>query len=262
MECDDKKIFISELQLQASSSEPCWIYGFPRTGSSWLCKRFFGKFTDSNFLEPFDYFQCSSVGASRDRINIKSSFENDRPEITKRLDLLEAPHDRLLLAMHEKFIFKFLFDFNIVQKLLELFPQSRFIWLVRDGRDVVESTTNPSTTNWPIPDLSYLGEEEEQRFTNSLLRWLKFSLMQIKIYHVYNEHILWLHYEDFSKDFFGTAVRVLDFSRLSYTEEAIRELEGNFKARTGLWEGWSDWKKSIFIESGAEKLNKKMGYEA
>lgn len=260
--CKDEGSFINELKEMAKSCKPCWIYGYPRTGSSWLCRRFFGQFTKSEFLEPFDLFQCSSVSStSKDFINAESPFKNTRPKITKHLELLEVPADRILLAMHDSFVFKFLFDFNIVPQLLKLFPNSLFIWLIRDARDSIESNVNPKSDHWPPPDLSYLGEDEKKRFEGALQRWIKFTLHQLKVFEQFKDRILIVKYENFSEDFQQTGKIVLDFSRIPYKESSLDELQYKFKARHGLWKEWDKGKKNLYLDIGAQKLNKTFGYE-
>ena len=260
--CKDKSSFINELKEMAKSCKPCWIYGYPRTGSSWLCRHFFGQFTKSEFLEPFDLFQCSSANSiSKDFINVGTPFKNARPEITKQLELFKAPADRILLATHDSFVFKFLFDFNIVPQLLKLFPNSLFIWILRDVRDSIESNVNPRLDHWPPPDLSYLGEDEKSRFEGTLLRWFKYTHHQSEVFRLFKDRILMLKYESFSEDFQRTAKTALNFNRIPYKEPAFEELQAKFKSRHGLWKEWDDWKKSLYLKSNAQKLNKMFGYE-
>jgi hypothetical protein len=261
--CKDKSSFINELKEMAKSCKPCWIYGYPRTGSSWLCRHFFGQFTKSEFLEPFDLFQCSSVSSiSKDFINLGTPFKNIRPEITKHLELFKAPADRIILATHDSFVFKFLFDFNIVSQLLNLFPNSLFIWILRDARDSIESNANPKPDHWPPPDLSYLGENEKSRFEGALLRWIEFTLHQLKVFDLFKDRILIVKYENFSKDFKKTGKNALDFSKIPYKESSLDELQCKFKARHGLWKEWDNWKKDFYLDIGAQKLNKMFGYES
>ncbi len=177
-ECENEAEFEEKLRNFARRSYPTWIYGLPRTGSSWLIKYFFGTLFQPAYKEPWDFIQCGSTGWSVDKINTNFSHEHPRPELMKQLELIDPPLDRLCLAVHKKFVFKYLFDFYLVPQLLTLYPRSRFIWLTRDGRDQVDSFCDPVEDHWPQIKSEFLGEEKRKRFTEATSRFVNFTSIQ------------------------------------------------------------------------------------
>ncbi|MBF0275753.1 MAG: sulfotransferase, partial [Nitrospinae bacterium] len=244
----------------AKESHPVWIYGFPRTGSTWICKKFFNAFTDSQFMEPFTLFQCNSVNYTDEIMNKGSDFEQPWLTIQKVLGINSLAVDRLLLAIHSKFFFKFLFDFTIVPQLITIYPKSKFIWMMRDGRDSVDSFSNPDLNHWPYADFTYLGEGKEKRFQGAMERWMNFSVQQFRTYEAYEKNILALKYEDFATDFQATAKTTLDFCEVPFHQEKVHQLMQGFKSRHGMWKDWESWQKELFVESKAEQLNRSFGY--
>lgn len=258
--CESEEKFTEELRLLTKKSRPYWIYGFPRTGSSWLCKHFFGKLEKVTYFEPYQLFQCNSVPETTEYINYQSNWQTKRQKILKILKIYNTPLDRILLAVHKKFIFKFLFDFNIADKLIELFPRSRFIWLIRDGRDAVESFAFPNTGHWPPAAFEYLGKEPKERLLGAIGRLINYSNAQFQILKMFKQRIYLLKYETFTQDFISTSRKLLKFTRTSYSDEVLEELKSNFKARHGMWKNWENWKKDYFKHTGALKINSMLKY--
>ncbi len=244
----------------ARRSYPIWIYGLPRTGSSWLTSYFFGAFQQPAYKEPWEFIQCSSVSETEDKINCGSSNENPRPELMKRLGFNSLPLDRLTLAIHRRFVFKFLFDFNIVPALMKVFPKSRFVWTTRDGRDQVESFYNPDPDHWPQTKFDFLGTEKKERFVGAVLRFIDFTQGQLALLNSFKERIIRIKYEQFTRDFQTSAKKLLGFTGFSVDQPELDRIEQGFKARHGMYRDWEDWQKKIFIDTGADALNRLLGY--
>ncbi len=258
--CDNEDEFVDSLKNFAWRSYPIWIYGLPRTGSSWLISHFLGDIFSPVYNEPGHFVQCSSVKSNREKINLNSGFENPRPELSKRLALYQIPEDRLMLAIHKRFAFKFLFDFNIVPEILNIYPRSRFIWITRDGRDQIHSFYKPDPDHWPQSDFKFLGDNEKERFAGAVVRFVNFTQRQLEILRENKNRIIRVQYERFTENFQHQARALLNFAGISVSEEELEKQEENFEARHGMWNEWEEWQKQMFIDSGAEDLNKMIGY--
>ena len=259
-QCNNEEEFLQTLLELAKDTKVIWIYGFPRTGSTWLCKKFFPEFTKEIFNESFELFQCNSVSSTPQRMYVGTELERDWMEIHKRLSINRIVADRLILAVCKQVVFKMLYDFYLVPQLLELFPMSRFIWLTRDGRDSVASCAKPDLNHWPRAPFPWLGENDDERFHQAHIRWLKCTTHQIETQHNHPNNILRVKYEDFIVDFKKASKKVLAFSGFEYSDDVINDLSENFKPRHAMWKEWEDWKKQCFLDNGGEKANKMLGY--
>ncbi|MFP4687592.1 MAG: sulfotransferase [bacterium] len=260
--CRDEDEFRRQLENFARRSYPIWIFGVPRTGSSWLIKYFYGEIFSPVFNEPWDLVQCSSVEETETKINCRgeNSFY-ERPVLMQKLGLVNCPSDRLALAVNRRFVFKYLFDFNIVPSLMKIYPRSRFVWITRDARDQIESFYNPEQDHWPQTKFKFLGEEPRERFLGATLRFVNFTQRQFKIVPEYSRRIIKIKYEEFTENFKVQAGALLNFSGISIEQKKLEELASDFKARHGMWKNWETWQKQVYLDSGAGELNQILGYD-
>jgi len=261
----DTHEFRDKLKEFAKRCRPIWIFGMPRTGSTWFCKYFMNEFYEVSFNEPTDTIGCSSVQHTEKYLNVDSEDQTERPRIQQELELVSVPVDRLIYSVIPRFTFKLLFDFNIVPQLLELFPQSRFVWLSRDGRDIVDSFHNPSDDSWPPAKFKFLGEDSKERYLGALRRFIRFSMMQMDVLRSYEKSITWVKYEAFTDDFMEAGSHALSNLNVSFNGDVLKKLAKEFDARHGMWEQWEDWQVQLFqtpSDSGlsAQKLNRTIGY--
>jgi len=260
-----KQEFRKQLEEFGRTSRPIWIFGLPRTGSTWFCKYFINQFCPTIFNEPFHLVACSSLTHTDKTLNLDSDRETERPILAQELGLTTIPEDRLLFSVIPEFSVKILFDFNIGPALAGQFPRSRFVWLSRDGRDVVESFHNPSDDSWPAAKFRFLGDEKRERFLAALIRYVMFTQTQLEFLRNFKTKVTWVKYEHFTEDFIASARKTLDHLGLEYSQEEIENQAREFDARHGMWLEWEGWQKSLFsqpLEDGpsADEINRLLGY--
>ncbi|GEM_PF-5950777 len=252
--------FLKKLQELASSSQPIWAFGFPRSGSSWFGKYFISEFFDNVYKEPFKLFQASGQQESEEKLNIGTSKEADRPVIQQKLGLTEIPLGRLILAVHDEFWFYHHLDSIIAPHLVELFPESQFMFWCRDLRDMVDSFSDPVVDHWPHTSFPFLGEELDERFLNAVIRVISWSKQHLAAIKKFKRHIYWSRYENFTANFVENGEELLDWFNLDYKQETLKRQEEKFDARHGMWEDWEPWQVGIFYHTEANQFNNLLGY--
>jgi hypothetical protein len=179
--------------IASANASPCWILGSSRSGSTWLS----GMLADLEGIAVIDDPHIGhhlgvwrplslawSTAEHRPRLQMlsevkstrRSYFFNDRyAEVWKRglRDLIEArfaaeahdlcPYDLRAIFVKEP-------GSQIAPLLMSLFPESRLVFLVRDGRDVVDSWVDAyGPGSWALDEGAYEVSTEGRE---PLVRWL------------------------------------------------------------------------------------------
>jgi len=84
----------------------------------------------------------------------------------------------------------------MVDSLLELFPEAKFINVIRDGRDVVVSMVGRQI--WPIPDNTRITKVRKKRrvtVKNASIYWREYLSFALNLVSTYPEHCLNVRFE-------------------------------------------------------------------
>lgn len=116
--------------------------------------------------------------------------------------------------------------------LRRLFPEARFLHLLRDGRDVALST---KACRWEKLQLN--NEYLPNTYANALKRWVSW-LGRLEEAHCPESHILTIRYEELVTQPREVMTRVLDFAQLEWSDQVLSpydyEHEAGPKQREGL----------------------------
>jgi hypothetical protein len=119
--------------------------------------------------------------------------------------------------------------------LTKLFPQSKYIHIIRDGRDVACSSFK-ERENWG-KDLSNRGERVSNTLLNALQRWCAWIRQFEKWQEEYELDTCQIRYEDLVRDPRAVLGKVLDFIEEPWSDEVLEygEQKHDFPA----WESGS-----------------------
>jgi len=256
------------------TKQPIFILGAPRSGTTFLAsllgKTEYGHPFETHFITKY-YKLLANYGDLSNFENFSNLLKNilaERPVQQWELDLdikyffgtLAQPIqyasivDRLCLMASQKRGFEswgdktpnYLGDLNIIY---ELFPNSKYIYIVRDGRDVALSLHEK---DWGPNNIYY-----------SALYWHFLNSHNIAMDTLSSSgNILILKYEDLLDDVESNIQRIYSFIGISYHQNEISDLLTTVKKGN-----YNKWKKTMsshqikIFDSIAANTLQKFGYE-
>lgn len=161
-------------------------------------------------------------------------------------------------------------------KLVQYFPQSKFVFVLRDPRDNIRSILDRLRIPGNLPQLEYkhkfyvspawnlilenkwLGLEGKNYIENLAVRWN----CTADVYLNNQEQILLVYYEDFLKDKTGELNRLADKLGLSLVNDITNMLNVQFQIPGNKHVSWQDFfgENLSQIESVCEKRMKSLNY--
>jgi len=130
--------------MDSMSTKAVWVMGCMRSGTTWTAN-ILRPFVEKVYIEPRKY---------------------------------KPVEERKVLHKHKSFGFKFCEDKRHCDRLVELFPNSKFLLMNRDGREIVSSIATPSGRSVPVRRSAGLTIIAEQRgvtrFQLAIEIWLSY----------------------------------------------------------------------------------------
>ena len=230
---------LTEEQEKLLENKMIWVLGTPRSGSTWLCKELLKHNENVIWDEPF-------IGKIFEEI--KQTIDSK----TRITNLFFHPRfkSNCWLPIFRKFIVTRAYhhsqnlDKNIIIKeptggggseiLMECLPNSKMIFLLRDGRDVTDSfmdAIKPESWKGSRKDHPKTEEEIEKKRHKKINQyskmWNSFISAVSKSYDTHNPELrLLVKYEDLRKDTLPELKKIYDFIGIKITEEDLeRKIE-------------------------------------
>lgn len=227
-----------------TTQQVIWIFGAPRSGTSWL-GQIFNSSPDVNFkLQPLFSF------AFKDRLNSGS----DRQDILNFLDEVSISEDPFVNGKSEitksypKFaknqisshlVLKHVRYHHLIHQLLNSQPEAKFIGIIRNPCAVINSWLNAPREfdpNWDI----------EQEWSNAYLKnsgrieeffgfdkWLEITDLYEGLVNNYPNQFFMLKYDDLLSNRLKSVIKMFDFCNLKLEIQTIEFLELQTKDRSG-----------------------------
>ncbi len=219
---------LNEQEENTLEKKTVWVLGSPRSGSSWLVERMLNLPTyNVIWNEP----HIGSTLASRREAEGKRDpyFFSENHEKN-----WIPPLRKLILARtysHAKTISK-----NVIIKepngsmgadlVMKCLPNSKFIWLLRDGRDVVDSFIDLHKEDSWNPEFKPITKDYRSTvIINHAKSWQKNTEIVERAFQTHNSKLrLLIKYEDLRNNTFNHFKKILQFLNISKTDEEIQKI--------------------------------------
>jgi len=225
-----------------------WIFGAPRSGTSWLGTQLLSHETHS-LNEPLIgmhlghiYFRSETKSRSKDLFqNEIDYFFSNRYKETWKYHLRKLILNRIFAQFkdyNQPIIIKEPNGSLASDIISETLPKSKFIFLKRDGRDVIDSrvdsmkkdgwaTNSYNLQNWPQDD-----NENKKALTELCLIWVNTINIILKAFQKHpDENKLEIQYEKLKKDTINELQKIYRFIEIKISPEELRKIvdKYNFK---------------------------------
>lgn len=182
-----------------------WIIGSPRSGTTMLTD-FLGNFTSIKYNEPWDSYPPNEYK--------KWQF----PDVSS-------------------IVFKYCRNWEIVDFLVDKFPNSKFIHIIRNPYDVVYSMMFPKSNSYPVRNFEEFGQLDTlNRFTQVVNRWCDFIQGCLKIKDKYPEMYKEVLYENIDVEGLSGFLNIkLDADKFLFTNKNL-----NKKTLSSYWNKFSE----------------------
>lgn len=214
-----------------------WIFGFRRSGTTWLTKMLTSDKTQI-WDEPGIGYHLGMLTKMNQRAFDKNQIRNNyffnlvyqdswlfflRKMILHRISK-EYP------AFNGKFIIKEPNGSLASDLLVQALPKSKFIWMIRDFRDIIDSLLDSMREGgWRAIWQGYsISEDQRILFVTEEANTIKitFEILEKAFHDHSNEFKHQIYYENLMNDTYSELSRIFDFLEISYAEsDIIRTVE-------------------------------------
>jgi len=243
-----KMISLTEEEENTLEKKIVWLMGSPRSGTTWLGSQLLSHVDNYNWLEPWIGFHIGTPITSLIGIGVKKT-----PKYLSRLYDIQRSNPDYFFSPHHEFnwipLLKKLiigrmysqiqsFDKNIIIKepvgshasdiLLRTTPNSKLIFLIRDGRDVVASMldthSNESWMKWI--DLISIDDNTNRKM---MIEWysILWNFIIEKIDQAYEHHDpklrIIIKYENLKKDPLFELGKIYNFLNIKISTNELEE---------------------------------------
>ena len=224
-----------------------WVFSAPRSGSTWLGGKLLQHPENIIWYEPWIGFHLAAMAEQKQSENDEPKFERVYDENSESSSYFFSPtHKKNWMPALRKFILTRAYSEsqtlskNIIIKepvgsqasdiLMECFSNSKLIFLIRDGRDVVDSRIDMHRKN------SWAGLKSINTpiLRKRLIRWYSFQWNKIieRIYRAYENHNsknrMLVKYEDLKKDPVIELKKIYDFLEIKIEEKELEKIVSTY----------------------------------
>jgi len=226
---------LTEDQEDILEKNMVWVFGTPRSGSTWLCTQLLKSKETAIWDEPWIGQNLAYIR----RFGIEGKHWN---EFNGYFFSQKYKHNSWLPALR-KFILArtfsetFNFDEKIIIKepngslgsnlIMECLPNSKLIFLLRDGRDVVDSMIDSHREDSWNEHLKPLKTKEARinKIKQNSQMWQRFTNVVDITYQNHNPKLkLLVKYEDLRQKPFEELKKIYNFLEINLSDEEIKEI--------------------------------------
>lgn len=258
-----------------------WIFGTARSGTTWLGTQLLQYKSTVTWHEPYigSHFGLFDGHLGRSDYFFSNKYRKNLLPIVRKLIL----HRTYLHAhtLKKKIIIKEPNGAAGSKIIMESMPRSKLIYLIRDGRDVVDSLIDAHTQNSWNKELNPFKTKEErftkiEKYSNG---WVNTQILLEKVFENHDKKLrIKVFYEKLRKNTFFEIQKIYEFLQLKIpTSDLTKIIEkydfdkisnskkgsGKFNraASPGKWkENFTEEEKKL-LNSIMKKTLKKLGYE-
>jgi len=233
----------SEKQENILEKKMVWVFGSPRSGTTWFCSQLLNHPENIIWYEPDIGIHLAVMADNKITKNNEPTFERIYDEHGKRdaYFFSEKHKENWMPALRKLILIRAFSEAQTVDKnliikepvgaqaseiIMECFPNSKLIFLVRDGRDVVDSRMDMhGKDTWA--KLQPLKSEQDRK---RKIRWYSFQWKQImeRMNLAYQQHQpslrFLIKYEDLRKDTFSVLKKVYEFLNIKINDQELKNI--------------------------------------
>jgi len=212
-----------------------WIFGTPRSGSTWLCTQLLKNKEIKIWDEPWighNLAYIRSFGIQEGHWNEFSGYffsqkykKNSWLPALRKFILTRAYSETLNLR--DKIIIKEPNGSNGADIIMECLPNSKLIFLLRDGRDVVDSMIDAYSENsWNVNLKPFSTKKERfERIKQVSQMWQRFTKLVWDTFQLHNPNLrLLVKYEDLKKDTFTELKKIYEFLEIQINDDDLQSI--------------------------------------
>jgi len=278
---------LTEEQESILEKRLIWVFGSARSGSTWLGVLLLSYYQNIIWSEPNLGRHLDAIGEpgfEKGPVETESYFFSNRHK-KSWMPLLRK------LILTRAFSHAQMLDKNIIAKdpggsgatsvIMECLPNSKLIFLLRDGRDVVDSIVDAHKEgSWAKTTKPIKSQEDMLRIIeNNSKEWVSFTNNVLAAYNNQKKDLrLLVKYEDLRKNTFSELKKIYDFLDLKISDEELQKIitiysfenippekkgPGKFFriASPGNWKNSFSSKEKELMNSIMGKTLEKMNYE-
>jgi len=283
--------FYNELTKEEENiieSKMIWILGSPRSGTTWLTTQLLNLKENVVWNEPFigKHLDCMvSAGFENGPIFDNNYFFSDNHKAfwlpaLRKLILARAYSQSLNLI--NNIVIKEPSGAGTAKLLMECLPRSKMIFLLRDGRDVIDSILDARRPegSWAMDAIPLTTENQRaQAIRQQAKTYLIFTENCEKAYNLHDPKLrLLVKYEELMKNTFSEIKRIYDFIGIKMSDVEVEKIvekysfekipkskKGSGKffrfATPGSWRVNLSYKEQKIMNSILSKTLERLGYK-
>ncbi len=282
---------LTEEQEEELERNIVWLFGAPRSGTTWLAQLLGHHDENVLWLEPF---VGALLGASWSN-RLYDAFYEDKPDffLSNQHMANWIPQLRSLVLMrayshaqtlNKKIIIKEALGSSGADIIMKVLKRTKLLFIIRDGRDSVDSNLDthspgswreefgkPPAINTPAERIHWIREYSNQ--------WVVLNRIILRAYYNHEPILrLMVKYEDLKKNTHSEMRRIYSFLNIKISERELNEIvekldfknippsnkgPGKFyrAASVGGWKANFDDKEKEIMNSIMGKTLKEMGYQ-
>jgi hypothetical protein len=270
-----------------------WIFGFPRSGTTWLATQLLSYETktinEPHIIEHLAFtvgeIENKNIRRIDDMKEIPDYFFSEVYKTTWINYLRKLILNRFYSQIRDldrKIIVKepsHLAGFDLISECL---PRSRIIILLRDGRDVIDSVLDARSENGFMVKAGYspiLRDKKLEIIEQLSMSWNNVMENLLKVISTHAKELLYvIRYEDLRTNTFEELKKIYQFLNISIDDKKLKkiitmnsfesippELKGQGKfarsAEPGLWDKNFNEQEKFLMEEKLGEMLKKLGYK-
>jgi len=215
-----------------------WILGSIRSGTTWLGTQLLKHEQNIIWNEPYIGLHLKAEGI----LSHSENPDNERSDyfFSKKFQKIWMPAFKKLVLIRayaqagtliKNLVIKEPHGAQVASLLMKCFPQSKLIFIMRDGRDVVDSIIDTQKRGtWMVNAIPI--DTKEQRLKMLKLSSKNWNADIKNTHYAYQNHPHNLRhlvkYEDLRKNTFEELKKVYDFLKIDITEKELKKIISNY----------------------------------
>jgi len=259
-----------------------WVFGSPRSGTTWFALQLLKHKANVHWDEPFiGWHLDANREFQRERGDYFFSDRHKKNWLPALRKLILARAYSHAQTVQLNVIIKEPNGSCGADRIIECVPNSKMIFVLRDGRDVVDSLIDahrPDSWHKRLKPL-LTQEMREEKIKQHSKMWKKIVEIVIQVYNNHPPELRhMLKYEELKKDTFTELKKMYEFLGISIEDEEIQKIVDKYQfdkipdsekgpgkfiriATPGAWKDHFNEKEQDLMHSIMSKTLQKWGYE-